>query len=293
MFLTRFTIVTLLFVALSNPAMAKDKEVLAQVGELSLTKAEFALMLEALPAQYQSLIETMPEIRTNLISGWIDTALLAQEAVASGLSKTPMVAMKLREMRNRILVESMINERIDIKTPIPEEQVKKYYDDHQEEFRQQARTQAQHILIMVDDKADKDAEQKAKATISRIQEEIAAGKSFADLAASYSEDPGSRDNGGDLGYFSRDEMVTEFAEAAFATEVGKVSEPVRTGYGWHLIKVNNREEAQLTPYPEISAQIQEMLKSEQNQKELNELLAGLRQKFPVTISGEENNQPAP
>ncbi len=276
-----------------NPAISQDEKIIAQVGNLTLTEAEFALMLEALPPQYQSLIETMPEIRTNLISGWVDTALLSQEAVASGLSKKPMVAMKLREMRNRVLVESMINDRMDVQTPVAEDQVKKYYNDHPEEFHQEARVQAQHILIIVDETASAEDEEKAKATISKIQKEISAGKPFAELATSYSEDPGSKANGGDLGYFSRDEMVQEFAEAAFATEVGKVSKPVRTGYGWHLIKVSDRAEATIMPYAEIAAQIQEMLKNEQNKKELNELLTSLRQKFPVTITGEKKDQPTP
>ena len=104
-----------------------------------------------------------------------------------------------------------------------------------------------------------------------------------ELAKEFSEDPGSKDKGGDLGYFGKGHMVPEFEDAAFNTAVGQVSSPVKTQYGFHLIKVNDKAEPVKIPFEKISQKLEETLRADRNHKALQDLLSGLKEKYPVTI----------
>jgi parvulin-like peptidyl-prolyl isomerase len=111
----------------------------------------------------------------------------------------------------------------------------------------EAQVHARHILIrfpeVSEEKTQEQAEAEALARIQEIRRRIEAGESFADVAKAVSEDPGSKENGGDLGWFGRGRMVSEFEEAAFALEPGQISEPVKTAFGYHLIQVLEKDPA--------------------------------------------------
>ncbi len=125
---------------------------------------------------------------------------------------------------------------------ISDEQIAEYYDSHSAEFKTEKRVKARHILVKVDERADEKTVEAKKAEARKIYDMAIAGQDFAALAKKYSEGP-SKDQGGDLGWFTRDKMVASFAEKAFAMKAGEISEPVRTRFGWHIIKVEQIEEA--------------------------------------------------
>lgn len=260
-----------------------DHEILARVGSETLTMEKFSLMVQSMPPQYQAMVKNMPEVKTDLIRSWTETTLLAQEALGSGLDKAPVVALKLEEMKNRILVEILISKQIDTTTPVPEDEIRSYYDSHPDEFIQGELVKAQHILIRTDKDASPEEQTKAMGHITEIQERLQQGESFMELAKEFSEDPGSKDKGGDLGYFGKEHMVPEFEDAAFNTVVGQVSSPVKTQYGFHLIKVNDKTEPMKVPFEKISQKLEETLRAERNHKALQDLLSELKEKYPVTI----------
>lgn len=125
---------------------------------------------------------------------------------------------------------------------ISDERIAEYYQGHPDEFRTEKRVKARHILIKVDEAADEKTVESKKAEARRIYEMAAAGQNFAALAKKYSEGP-SKDQGGELGWFTRDKMVASFADKAFAMKAGEISQPVRTRFGWHIINVEQVEEA--------------------------------------------------
>ena len=118
-----------------------------------------------------------------------------------------------------------------------------YYEENKSQFEQKEQVRARHILIKAK-KGDGAAEQKALSKIGEIQDKLKKGESFAELAVQYSEDPGSKGKGGDLEFFARGQMVPEFEKAAFNLKKGEMSPPVQTNYGYHLILVEDRKEAQ-------------------------------------------------
>lgn len=271
------------FVFISIPNALAENEILAKVGDVSLTQEKFSLMVQAMPPQYQAMVENMPKVKDDLVRSWTETTLLSQEALNAGIDKDPLIALRLEEMTIRILVEKLISERIDTTTPIPADEVRQYYDTHPDEFIQGEQVKAQHILIRIDKNSSPEAQAKAQALIVTIQKRLEAGESFMKLAEEFSEDPGSKDKGGDLGYFGKGQMIAEFEEAAFNAQIGQICEPVKTPYGFHLIKVNDKKEAVTIPFDHISQKLEEKLRTERNHKALQDLLAVLKEKYPVTI----------
>jgi len=156
-------------------------------------------------------------------------------------------------------------------------EVAKYYQDHLDEFHRDDQVHARHILLRVDDKRP---EAQAKQEITAIQGQLARGADFAALAREKSDDPGSKANGGDLGFFTHGRMIKEFEEAAFGAETGKVVGPVRTSFGFHLIQVLERRAAGSQPLAEVEGTIRFKLINERVEKlaeaKVNELAAKIR-----------------
>jgi parvulin-like peptidyl-prolyl isomerase len=134
-----------------------------------------------------------------------------------------------------------------------DQELSAYLEEHREDYDTPEEVHARHILIRVPEGASEAEIAQAKKQIEDIKKELENGADFAELAKKYSQDPGSAPNGGDLGFFSRGRMVQEFEDAAFSLEPGQISDPVRTQFGFHLIKVEEKKPAQ---HPEL-AQIRE------------------------------------
>lgn len=143
------------------------------------------------------------------------------------------------------------------KVAVSEESIKSFYDENIEDFRVEQKAKAKHILIKVDEKADAATAEEAKKKIDGILAETkAAGADFAKLADKYTEDPSGKGKGGDLGEFSRGKMVKPFSDAAFSMKPGEISEPVKTQFGWHIIKLES-----LSPEHKTLAEVKEDIKN--------------------------------
>lgn len=167
-------------------------------------------------------------------------------------------AYRLPEKRvvDYLLVEtSAVRQGLELDDPTLEE----YYRQNPQEFTREEEVRARHILVGVDEERP---EPEARELIEEVRSRIEAGEDFAALAREVSEDPGSRDRGGDLGFFGRGRMLREFEEAAFAAEPGELVGPVRTGFGFHLLEVLERREGGLQPFEEVRGRIESRLRSE-------------------------------
>jgi peptidyl-prolyl cis-trans isomerase C len=132
----------------------------------------------------------------------------------------------------------------------------KVYDEAVKQMGQEMEVHARHILIRAapgDEKASKEAEDKIKAVIVRLKK----GEDFEKVAKEVTEDPSGKANGGDLGYFSKEQMVPEFSDTAFKLEKGQISEPVKTQFGWHVIKVEDKRVKPVPKFEEVKPQIEQ------------------------------------
>lgn len=260
-----------------------NDDILAQVGDSKLTSSRLAMMIDLMPPQIQVMLRANDKMKKELINRWVEINLIVQEALADKIDEDPVVMLKMDEMRNRVLVEAFISKHVDTQTPISKEEIASYYEKHGSEFERGEQVEAQHILVRVDANASAEEKQKAQKRIGMIQERLKKGESFASLAKQFSEDPGSKDKGGNLGYFSRGQMVKGFEDAAFATQPGETSPPVQTSFGWHLIHVLDRKAPEKQPLDQVSKEIETKLKAERNENALKQLISELKEKYPVTV----------
>lgn len=143
---------------------------------------------------------------------------------------------------------------------------------------------ARHILVAVDKNASLDTKSAALKKIKKVAQEVKAGGDFEELAQKYSDDPGSRNRGGDLGFFSAEDMVPDFAKTAFALNVGQVSDPVLTDFGYHIIKVEEKRAARKLTYDDVKNDLKELLSQKSAQKRYETWLKDLRAKSSIKIN---------
>jgi peptidyl-prolyl cis-trans isomerase C len=209
-----------------------------------------------LPAQYQQLPDQplYDGIREQLIS----QKLLSAAAEAAGVANDPDAARALQIQREGLLAQFYIEREIDAR--MTDERLQAYYDARIGSAEPVQEVRASHILVAEEAKA------------AELKAQIDGGADFAALAAEHGTD-GTRAQGGDLGWFTREVMVPEFSEAAFAMEVGAVSAPVQTQFGWHLIKLTERREQPKPTFADVRDELEQALSSEIAQELLTELRA--------------------
>lgn len=180
-----------------------------------------------------------------------------QEALkAQGFSEKELEGLIDKQVSVRHYVEAQIAP----KASVPDEEVRKFYDENKEKFASPEQVRASHILIRCEPDAKPEDKEKAKAKAEEVRKRAAGGEEFAALATENSEDPGSKDSGGDLGFFTKDRMVEPFADAAFGLKVGEVSGVVETQFGYHVIKCTDRKEAGTVGFEEVKDNISAYLK---------------------------------
>ncbi len=250
------------------PSVPPDKVVLT-VGDQKITAAQFDQIIQSLPPQFQA--NARGAGRKQFADNVVHVLVLAQEGKKRKLDES--AAYKIQSMfQNANMLAGMTYDQLGKDAKLDEAEIHKYYDTHKGEFE---RVHARHILIRVagsplavrpGQKDLTDAEGLAKA--QEIRKKIVDGADFAALARELSDDTGSGSNGGDLGFFGHNQMVPPFEEAAFAMKKGELSQPVKTPFGYHIIKV---EEIDSKSYEELKPDLEKRLRPEQAQKVMDEL----------------------
>ncbi len=175
-----------------------------------------------------------------------------EEAFAAALEQNQVSMDKIREdIEIYLLAEKMIGASIDVS----EEEMKTYFEENKESFDQKEQVKASHILV------------EDEATAKKVKEELDNGKDFAELAKEYSTDSSNAANGGDLGYFGKGEMAEEFEKTAFALKAGAISEPVKTEFGYHIIKLADKKAEKAAEFEEHKEEIKELLFDQKVQAE--------------------------
>jgi len=184
------------------------------------------------------------------------------------------------DIEKALATEKFVVDKFVDKATVPEKEIKDYYDNHPDRFKQPEQVQASHILIKVKPDATEAEQAEALKKIKDVQEKQKKGEDFAELAKAHSQCPSSS-KGGDLGYFGRGQMVPPFEEAAFNMKSGEVSDIVKTQFGYHLIKVADKKPESTIPFDEIKERLGQYLKQEKVQKEVREFVDKLRKEAKV------------
>lgn len=202
-----------------------------------------------------------------------------EEAFQAQLKEAGQTPEKLTvSLRTMLQQQRWMQSQVKDNAPIVEADAKKFYDSNTEEFKNPEQVKASHILFLVnkDDSEEvvKQKEAAAKKAIARAKKK---GEDFSKLAKELSEEPGAKESGGELGFFSKDKMVPEFADVAFSQKPGEIVGPIRTQFGWHIIKVEEKKPAGTVPFEEVKEQISAYLKSTKQREAVQGVLKNLKE----------------
>jgi peptidyl-prolyl cis-trans isomerase C len=256
--------------AMPVPSMVPPDAVILAVGDDKITKAQFDFILSTIPAQGQAQAQT-PKGRREIADKLAEILALAQEAKADKLDQTQKTQWQLMLSTDQLLANVMYRDLVENGKP-DDAMLHAYYDSHKTDWEE---VKARHILIrfqgskmpLADGKKEL-TEAEALAKVTDLRAKIVAGADFAEVAKENSDDKGSGANGGDLGSFGRGQMVPEFDKEAFLLPVGQMSQPVKSQFGYHLIKVESHS---TKPFEEVKAAIVKRMPEEIAKKSLNDL----------------------
>jgi peptidyl-prolyl cis-trans isomerase C len=231
------------------PAYAAEDDVIARVNGEDITQLDIDVALE-------DIGDTLPDMsdaerRDYLITYLSDLQLVSEAARAAGIADDPAFKRRMEYLQQRNLMESYLAGEGD--AAASEEEAHKLYDSLVGQLPEEPRVRARHILVETEDEA------------KEIRKQLDEGADFAEIAKEKSSDPGSGADGGDLGWFTAEQMVPEFSAAAFALEPGEVSEPVKSDFGWHIIKVD--EKRNKPGFDEVEDEIYDLL-TRQRQRDI-------------------------
>src|SRR3954467_2871467 len=251
------------------PLLAQEANpVLATVNGAEIRQSDVALAEEELGP---SLAQMDPATKKdNVLAFLIDMKIVAKAAEDKKVENSEEFKRRLAFTRNRLLMDSLLaNEG---KAATTDDAMKKVYEEASKQIAGEQEVHARHILVETEDEA------------KAIEDELKKGADFAELAKKKSKDPGASD-GGDLGFFTKEQMVPEFSTVAFALEPGKISDPVKSQFGWHIIKVEEKRNRKAPDFEQVKPQIETYV----TRKAQADYVAKLRE----AAKGERMAQPAP
>lgn len=269
--------------AAAAPAAKLDPStVLAKIDGDTITAGDLEIASDDLEQSMSSMTE--PQRRDYALNYLIDLKLAAKAAEKEKLGEGETFQKRLAYLKDRALMEELLQK--EAKAAVTEDKLRKLYDETAKNLKPEEEVRARHILVKTEDEAKK------------VEERLAKGEDFAKVANDLSTDPGSGKQGGDLGYFGRGQMVPAFEEAAFKLEPGKVSAPVKSQFGWHVIKLEDKRTRPVPPFDQVRPQIenyvvrtsqQEMILKLRNEAKVERTEAGK----PQTPEPAGGDAPAP
>lgn len=317
--ITRYVAIVLLFILSAGPVAvgAADQ---AAPGTAAVVNGT-VITQEALDFETQRFLEQMarqgqvpgeemmPQVRGEVLDRMIEEELLYQDSQAKAIAvpeariNEELASIKERfpsekeyqealagidmseadlalKITRGVAIEELIQTHVVQGIDVSEEESRAFYDQNAGLFEKPEQVQARHILIKAEEGASEDQKNEARRKIDDVRQKVVAGGDFAALAKEYSEGP-SNVRGGDLGYFSRGQMVKPFEDVAFALEPGEVSEVVETQFGYHIIEVTDRQPASVVAYETVSTQITERLKQEKSRQQIRQYIDTLREKADI------------
>jgi peptidyl-prolyl cis-trans isomerase C len=273
--------------SLGLPALAADAPksgdpVVARVNGDEIHRSDVMRELQMAGPQMQQLPPQM--IYPQILQKMIATKVVSQKGYADGMQNDAEVKQRVKNLEAQVVAEAYVHKQVEPK--ITDAKIKERYDQLSAKFKPQDEVRARHVLLKTEEEAND------------VIKQLKGGTDFAKLAEEKSKDTGSAKQGGDLGYFIHDAMVKAFADAAFAMKVGEISDKaVKTEFGYHVIKVEDKRKSSPPPIAEVKDQIANQLGQEMTNDEVKALEAKAKiEKFnidgsPLPAEKDKKTQP--
>jgi len=261
-----------LMVSLASGIYAEEDVMVAKIGDKKIMMSDLKRMISYYDPEKQKILEQQPQFKATILQRFVQGMVIAKIARDNGFDKRPDIKEQIELMTNDLLASQYLMKEVVGKINVTEEDMSIYYKAHLDEFKTPEMVRARHILVKVNRDAKEEDRKKARDRIGDILKRVRAGEDFARLASEYSDDPGSKDKGGDLGFFPKGRMVPDFEKAAFSLKPGEVSDIVETPFGLHIIKVEDRKESVLEPFEKVRDKVRERVFAEFRKARVDEFV---------------------
>ncbi|GAB7025527.1 peptidylprolyl isomerase [Geotalea toluenoxydans] len=246
--------------------------VVGKVGDFVLRQADLERVIANLTPEAQQKFQGEQE-QASLVNQILLTKALAAKARKEGFERKPEVKEQLSYIIDQFLGQEYLRKVVTANVEVPDAELKKYYQEHEKDFVVPERVKVRHIYFAAEKDATAEVKAQARAKAEKIAAQLKKGEDFAKLAGESSEDAESSANGGDLGYLTPGKTNSEeFEKAAFSLKAGEVSPVVETPFGYHIIKVDERQEKRTATFEETKDYISSTLKAQLEEKKAREFL---------------------
>lgn len=287
-------IAILMAMSLSGAAYAQkanSDEVLAKIGDQVVTQADVDEVMATVQPSQRAYLST-PEGKRELVEHISESKLFYLWGRDNKLTETEKYKETMDQLEKRVLA-AMAMEKILSTVKVDDSEVQAFYDEHKAAFVVPESVKASHILIQVSKDAGDSLWKKAQKDLVALRKDILAGKvSFEDAAKNRSDCP-SKADGGNLGFFIKGQMVPEFDEVAFSTKVGEISAPVKTQFGYHIVKVTDKKDQSTKSLEEVKEDLRQQLLQKKQREVMEEYIEKLHKQYEVTILLPEKDTVSP
>lgn len=256
----------------------KEVKVLAEVNGKAITSEDFDREVKALPEYVRAVADT-PKGRKEMIDTLVMRELILQSAAKEGIDKSKDIDEKLADIRKRLVIDTYLKKKIESEAKISDEEMKSFYDQNKDKFQASEMVKASHILLKSEDEAKK------------VLEQLKGGAKFEDLAKKVSVDS-SAAKGGDLGWFSKGNMVPAFEKAVYALKEGQTSGIIKSEFGYHIIMLTGKRAAGLRPFEEAKDQIKAALMPGKQQEAFKKFREDIKKGAKIEVKDEPVIPPA-
>lgn len=273
-------------IALSAPFAFGDEinPVLGRVGDFSIRETDLDRLIASQPSQAQKQFQEKLELKSSLVRDLLLKKAIAMKARKEGYDKKPEYREKLSYLVDDFLSQEYLAKIVLVDVKVSEDEMKKYYKEHEKEFLLTETVKARHIFIQLSSKATEAEKAAARKKAEEILARLKKGEDFAKVVLETSDDPDSAKKGGALGFLTPGKTNSEeFELAAFALKTGETSEIVQSPFGYHIIKADEKTEKRIATFDESKSYIEAMLKKELEQKKGEEFVAQIYKESGLEI----------
>ncbi len=260
-------------VACSKKDAGQKGPYLAKIDNTAITAADFDREFSALP-DYARQLFTDASGREKFLNEIVNKELLYKEAIKKGFDKSPDFNRKMEEFKKLTLVSEVFEKEIMAKARVSDQEIRDYYDKNKDSFVVATELRASHILVKTEEDARK------------VLERLKKGEKFEAIAKAVSLDTSSAKNGGDVGFFKKGQMVPEFERAAASLKVGEISMPVKTQFGFHIIKLTDKKTGAPLEFEKVRDLISQKLSGEKQKEAFDAYITELKKTHTVDINKE-------
>ena len=262
-----------LFLALLVISCAKkdDGKVLATIDGEKVTLQEFNKELDKIPMNMKMLVASESG-KKNYLDRLVVKKLLLKEASKAKIESDKEFQERVNDIKEQLLIETLLKKKITADTQMSEDDLKKYYEEHKEEFKKDGEIYTRHILLKTEEEA------------KQVQAKLQKGEDFTELAKKYSIDPNVKASGGEIGFQPKGSLIPEYENAAFKlTKVGQVSGIVKTQFGYHIIRLEGAKPPSYVPLEEVKDFIKQKNAQEKQKEVLEKYIEELKKNAKITI----------